>query len=211
MLIDKFKRKAKEATTVNAVLLTVALASTASTVFLSAKIASQHERIVLTPPHVHERMEVAWNSASAEYYKSFGLYVAGLVGNITPKNVDFITDVLSGFLHSSIYADVRTKLKAMSEDPVFRDSGAYSYFMPEQIIYEPDTSKVFVVGNVMLGTAARQPRPEAIVYELMIRMENGRPIVYGLQSYPGNEPRTVEWKKNHPEFNAQQVNQGTAR
>lgn len=211
MLIDKFKRKVREATTINGVLLAIAVASTASTVLLAMKVYSEHERVVLTPPHVTERMEISWDSANAEYYKAFGLYVAGLIGNITPKNADFIVDILSSFIHSSIYADVRTKLKAITEDPVFRDSGAYSYFIPDQILYEPDTKKVFVIGNVMLGTAARQPRPEAIVYEFQIRIENGRPIVFGLQSYPGNEAHTVEWKKNHPEFEAQQTKQGSAR
>lgn len=211
MLLDKFKRKARETTTINGVLLAIALASTASTTFLAMKVSSDHERVVITPPHITERMEITWDSANAEYYKAFGLYVAGLIGNITPKNADFIVETLSSFIHSSIYADVRTKLKAMTEDPAFRDSGAYSYFIPDQILYEPDTRKVFVGGNVMLGTAARQPRPEAIVYEFQIRIENGRPVVFGLQSYPGNEARTVEWKKNHPDFEAQQVKQGSDR
>jgi conjugal transfer pilus assembly protein TraE len=198
MLFEKFKRKAKEATTVNGVLLIATVLSSAALFMLSTKVASMHERVVVTPPHITERMEVGWDSANQEYYKSFGLYLSGLVGNITPKNADFIIEALSSFLDPTIYSEVRSKLRAMTNDPVFLDSGTYSYFSPNSVVYEPEKNRVFIIGDLMMGSSARQPRAQSVVYEFVITIKDGRPFVRSVNNYAGSEAKTEAWKATHP-------------
>lgn len=200
MLLDKFKRKAKEVTLVNGAFLGIAVMSVAANMALSVKIMDMHERLVISPPYVNEKMEIAWDSANQEYVKSFGLYLSGVIGNITPKNADFIIETLSYFLDPSIYSEARIKLKSMTSDPVFNDSGVFSYYLPNGIVYEPETKKVFVLGDLVMGSAARAPKPTPMVYEFKIVISKGRPLVKSIDNYSGTEARTAQWKLNHPEF-----------
>lgn len=200
MLIDKFKRKAKEVTLVNGAFLAISVMSSAAALALAIKVMDMHERVVIAPPHIAEKMEIAWDSANQEYLKGFGLYLAGLLGNITPKNADFVVESISYFFDPAIYSEARTKLKAMTNDPVFNDSGVFSYFLPNGIVYEPETNKVFVLGDLVMGSAARAPKPSPIVYEFQITISKGRPLVRSINNYSGTEARTQQWKLNHPEF-----------
>lgn len=163
---------------------------------------SNHERIVLTPPHMDKKMEVAWNAASGEYMKSWGLYVATLIGNITPKNVNLVADAMGGFLDPSIYPQVRAQIKSLAEDPVFQRANAINYFAPEQAVYEVDSEKrqkVFVVGQLVtssfegLQQGARGGDFKWVVYEMSLLMRDGRPVITEFTSYPGNQPHTQKW------------------
>ena len=49
-------------------------------VWALATISGERERIVLVPPMLDAKAEVAWNSANKEYIKGFGMYIATLVG-----------------------------------------------------------------------------------------------------------------------------------
>ena len=156
------------------------------------------ERVVLVPPQLDTRVTVGMSTASSEYLKSFGLYIATLTGNITPYNVEFLTDILSRHLDSRIYTAVRTRLQAVAADPVFRSSGGASWFEARRLDYEKETSRVFVVGQLnTLSAGKSSPDAAPVVYDLKIEMRNGRPLVTGLDSYEGSEPHTLRWQASH--------------
>ena len=164
------------------------------------KIFSMKERVVLVPPYLNEQVSVGWNSASEAYYKSFGLYFATLVGNITPSNVDFVTDILSTFLAPEIYTSIKPKLIALSKDAIFRESGGTSVFSSSSISYEPETSKVFVAGTMTMASYAKsQPELKNVIYEIAIHIKDGRPMISYLDSYEGGQPRTLKWLAANPE------------
>lgn len=161
---------------------------------------STKERVTLVPPYLNEQVSVGWNSASESYYKSFGLYFATLVGNITPSNVDFIIEILSTFLDPEIYTSVKPKLIALSKDPIFRESGGASVFSPGHITYEPETSKVFVSGIMTMTSYAKsQPELKNVVYETAIHIKDGKPRINHLDSYEGTQPHTLKWMASNPE------------
>lgn len=160
-------------------------------------LLNQHERVVLTPPHLDTAVQVGWNSASAEYLKSYGLYFALLTANVTPKNVSFVIDVLSGALSSRIYPEVRKKLLALSEDPIFRTQGASVRFDPTKVTYEAETNKVFVAGDMATQNAVGRNESRPMVYELVILMKDGKPVIDGLNSYEGSDPHTLRWLETH--------------
>jgi conjugal transfer pilus assembly protein TraE len=162
---------------------------------------SVKEVIRLVPPYLNEPVSVGWNSASENYYKSFGLYFATLVGNITPSNVDFVTDILSTYLEPEIYTQIRPKLIALSQDAIFRESGGASVFAPGHITYEPETSKVFVPGVMTMSSYAKsQPEVKNIIYEIAIHIKDGLPKISYLNSYEGTQPRTLKWMAANPEL-----------
>lgn len=163
------------------------------------KLVNQHERVILTPPHLDKAVAVEWNSADADYLKSFGTYFALLTGNVTPKNVTFVADSLAGYVDSAIYPQVRKSILALAEDPAFVRSGTAIRFDATHVVYEPASSKVFVAGEMTALDAVGRREATARVYELKVTMREGRPYVLAMTNYPGTEPRTLEWLQNHPD------------
>ena len=164
-------------------------------------VLSERERVTLVPPYLNERVTVGWNSASEGYYKSWGLYFAVLIGNITPSNVDFIINILSTFLDEKIYTSIKPKLIALSQDPIFRESGGASVFAPGHITFEPETSKVFIPGTMTMTSYAKaQPELKNVVYEFAIYIKDGVPKISYLDSYEGVQPRTLKWMAANPEL-----------
>jgi conjugal transfer pilus assembly protein TraE len=152
------------------------------------------ERVVLVPPQLDTRVSLDMSTASSEYLKSFGLYIATLAGNITPYNIEFITDILSRHLDSRVYTAVRTRLRAVADDPLFRSSGGASWFEAKRLDFEKETSRVFVVGQLNTLSAGKSSADVApVVYDLKIEMRDGRPLVTALNSYEGSEPHTLKW------------------
>lgn len=178
---------------VAALMLVSNLALAVALLMAVAALSSARERVVLVPPHLEKRASVGWNSADAEYLKGFGAYFAMLTANVTPKSAVFVADTLSSAVAPAIYPEVRRQVLVLARDPVFRKSGATVRFDPIQIEYEAATNKVFVVGEVTTNDATGHVRRAPTVYEMEIRMDNGRPLVTAMNSYAGNEPRTLQW------------------
>ncbi|RMD68835.1 MAG: sex pilus assembly protein [Gammaproteobacteria bacterium] len=155
---------------------------------------TRHERLVLVPPHLQDKAKVAYDAASAEYFKAWGLFVATLIGNITPENVDFVADAVSPLFSSRIYPAVRTQILSLAKDPVFGKAAAVNYFAPRQVVYEPATSRVFVVGDMVVSTFEKVGEIEHVVYEMKFSMQAGLPVIEAFDSYPGTQPHTLKWQ-----------------
>jgi conjugal transfer pilus assembly protein TraE len=177
----------------NAILLVANAALAVGLAAAAVVEVTRHERVVLVPPGLDERAQVAWKAASAEYFKAWGLYVATLVGNVTPNNVSFVADSLSPLFSPRIYASVRTQILALAKDPVFGRATAVNYFSPTQAIYEPATGKVFIVGTIVTSTFEKTGETRHVVYEMKWRMQAGLPLVVEFTSYEGSQPKTLKW------------------
>lgn len=186
----------------NTVLLFSNIALSVALVVVGFLAFGQRERVVLIPPHIDKKMEISWSAANADYLKSWGLYVATLIGNITPKNINLVADALGAFLDPSIYPSVRAQVKSLADDPIFQRANAINYFAPEQVVYEIDTNKnqkVFVVGQLVTssfeGPNAGKSGGEfkSVIYEMSVAMRDGRPVIIDFTSYPGTQPRTQKW------------------
>jgi conjugal transfer pilus assembly protein TraE len=181
----------------NVFLLTSNILLTAAVGVLILDKVSQHERIVLTPPYIDKPMTVAWQSADGEYLKSFGLYFVTLTANVTPKNVRFVSDQLSSIVSAAIYPAVQKKLLALASDPAFLNTGASVRFEPSRVQFEPETSKVFVSGEMTTQSAASKAEVLVLTYELVVKMRDGRPVVEAIDSYDGDTARTRAWTQMH--------------
>lgn len=192
-----FFAKQKMATEINRIFLFVIVALSIACLTLAFGLLSQKERIVIVPP-LKTTATVGWNDASKDYMESYGLYIVTLVGNITPKNVAFVTDVLSKSTDAGVYPAIRQKLMALAEDPVFRTSNAVSFFSPEKVLWEKETDKVFVTGQMTLSSSSAQTKTIPVVYEVTVVIDGGLPLIKNIDSYEGHEMRTLRWKADHP-------------
>lgn len=175
--------------------LLVANIALAMTTTITAYIAmGNRERVVLVPPHLDTKVELTMNSATAEYQKSYGLYLANLLGNVTPDNLEFTSRVLSRHLSPEVYTQVRRQLKLAGNDPNFRNSGAASWFRASRLDYEASTQRVFVLGSLNTVAAGKmQPAQTKVVYEMKVEIQDGLPIVTAFDSYEDDEPHTTAW------------------
>lgn len=173
---------------------------------LTVKSLSDRERVVLIPPHLSERAEVAWNKANDQYYEGFGMYVASMIGNITPRTAEFIAEQLAFIVSPDIYQSMRAQILAIANDPLFQKGDQFNYFSPEVVFYEPETNKVYVSGVVTtsaftktIETLGKIAENKDITYELKMDIVNGRPIVVAFDSYYGKNPHTEQWKAKNPD------------
>jgi conjugal transfer pilus assembly protein TraE len=168
-------------------------------------LTGQRERIVLVPPMLDQKLEVAWKSANQAYVKSFALYVATLVGNMQPKSSTVVLDSVSAFMDPEIYTDFRRQMMALIEDPVFKSSGSVISFQPSSIQYEAETNRVFVPGSLITSTTGTQKYQKQVTYEMAISIREGRPWVTHFLSYEGTVPRTVQWHVSHSTKNGTEI------
>ena len=168
-------------------------------------ISGERERIVLVPPTLDQKAEIAWKSANKEYVKSFGLYIATLVGNMQPKSSTIVLDAVSAFMDADIYTEFRRQIMTLIEDPVFKSSGSVISFQPNSIQYEAETNRVFVTGSLITATSGTQKYQKQVTYEMGISIREGRPWVSHFLSYEGTIPRTVQWHVNHSSRNGGEI------
>lgn len=216
MLNSNLFRRWNELNKIVAILLISNVVLAVGFTIAAAKNATSHERVVLVPPNMTESAEVAWRNASGEYFKSWGLYVATMIGNITPSTVDFTVDSLSNLFAAEIYTSLREKLLAIAQDENLKRAGTVNYFSPVQAIYEPATAKTFIAGNLIIKYRNRMDT-QPVVYEMQIEMLAGLPLIRNFSSYPGTDAHTLKWKNanradaKEAELKEQQVIEAVSR
>lgn len=167
-------------------------------IILVISVTGKHERIVLVPPQLTAEAEIGWHDADQEYRKSIALYLATMVGNITPKTIDFTIEAISPYFAEKLYPRLRTKLLALKNDPQFINSPVATYFSPERIMYEQATDRIFVLGNLIsMGVKRKNVIP--VTYEVIVEIKNGRPYVTYCESYKERNPHTIKWIQSQPE------------
>jgi conjugal transfer pilus assembly protein TraE len=145
---------------------------------------------VIVPPTLNEKAEISQRAASVGYKKSWGLYVAELLGNITPSNVEFVVESLSSMMTGDTYEKFRTTA-ALQVEKIKRDGMSVS-FEPRSVQYERITDKVFVTGNSVVDAAGvKAPQTFTRVFEVMIDINNGVPTISYIDTYQG-QPKTRE-------------------
>lgn len=202
MKMENMKKSYDEITSTNKLLLL-------SVVFLSIAVsllvmyqATRHTRIVMVPPYIDKRLEVSWNSANQAYYKSMGLQIANMIGNVTPQTIRFVTDSLALYMSKDVYAQVKPQLSTYAEDESFKRGTTFSYFTPQSVRYEDKVDKVFVTGHLVTTPMVVNPGQnravsKIVTYEMAFIMNNGRPIVTAFDSYEGNRIHSQEWLRKN--------------
>jgi conjugal transfer pilus assembly protein TraE len=163
---------------------------------ISALAALRTERaVVLVPPSLAGEVEITRSQASSALKESWGLYLAELLGNVTPANADFIRDALGPLLSADIY---RSVMDALSEqiNALKMDRVALS-FKPRQVFYEKATDTVFVTGELASQGPHARPDQRTRTYEFRIGIHNYRPRLDAIDVY-AEEPRTLERLKAQP-------------
>lgn len=151
---------------------------------------SQAERtIVFAPSLADEETFVTKSQASITYWENFSMMTSTLLGNLQPGNVDFVISRLRELVAPEAYRAVMDM--ATKEFDEIQKQSLSLHFEPMRIIYDQPLDTYFVHGRQHVILPSGRPRTQELTYEMRWRLENYRPRLIHVDTYPG-EPRTTE-------------------
>lgn len=176
-------------------LVVVVIALVALNIFFGIALLRARTQTILVPPNLTEQVRIGYGVADAGYYKAWGLYVAEMIGNLTPGNADFVAKALGRLFAAEDYAKVHAAV--LSQGEMMRQNGVVSFFRADAVIWEPQTGRVFVTGE------RREASPtgvatsvETITYQMHVSMQAGQPVLDQFSVY-GGAAHTLEWEQTN--------------
>ena len=120
-----------------------------SNLLLAVAAFSRNTVVAIQPPTLSEPAEVSRNQATQPYLESWGLYLAELMGNVTPGNVSFIRVAIEPLLSPAVYQQVVDALEIQARQ--IREDRVTLKFQPRQVEYEYETGHVCVTGYSLVS------------------------------------------------------------
>jgi conjugal transfer pilus assembly protein TraE len=145
--------------------------------------------VVIVPPTLDERAEISASRATESFKKSYALFIAVLLGNVTPSTVNATVESMGLYLDPSIYNGIRQALSDSAE--AIRSDGLSTTFSIRQIKYEHPTGKVFVTGESRTQSSLGRTEKGERTYEMIVGIRNYSPVITHFDVYSG-PPRTIE-------------------
>ncbi len=150
---------------------------------LAAHAMMQRPIVTVMPPNTGG-VTVTASGGDQRFSEAWGLYLAELIGNITPGNIEFVVKSIEPMLSPAIYQETVVALRAqaakISEDRVAMR------FEPRQVSYEVSTGKVFVSGDSYLSAAGGDEKRTKRTYEVVVSSFNYMPRIDHIETYAGN-------------------------
>lgn len=161
--------------------------------------------VILIPPELSEKSEVSKNKASEGYKKSWAMYTATLIGNITPENADFVLDSFGGMVTGEIRQVVSEHIA--QELDTLKQEKVSSSFEIVRVTYEPESDKVFVTGRNRMTGAGGKSTPTEQTFEFKIDVKQYSPIITQMASYEGQPRLTSVLQKEEAKKKADEERQ----
>lgn len=152
-------------------------------------IMSRDQIVVFPPPIWQSELNVGQGQANDEYLKTFALAIANFLGNITPANVDFVKTNVGRFFDPDVYSVIRETIDSQAN--AIKADGLSISFSPRQVVYEPQTQKVFVTGFTKTEGRGGQSESVQRTYEFRFSIVNYIPQVISFNIYRG-APATAD-------------------
>lgn len=204
MRIKAFGHSWRDSENAKTVFMLISVLLLVVVILQQVKINSQHERLVIVPPQMTKEARIAWDSSNANYVSDFSLYLATQISSITPKNVDYIIGAMEAYFHPQVWQSMKPQLLAIRDNPNYLGlSNPINQFTPTGgVIFEPETGKTFVVGELRSSSYGKQGGLETLgtldmTYEMKLSINNGLPKVMEWYAYPG-PPLTQEFRAKRP-------------
>lgn len=186
----------------------VALASSCGCVVLSVTVlvqswglANKRERIILAPPTIDQVYQIQYDSANTAYYESFAVVLSGIIGQTTPQNIDNTIKTLNQFFAPALHRQIAESLRSLvSKLPA---KNFTSSFIARSSSYEQQTGKLFIQGNLTSALTGANVQSKPVIYEFIIQMQSGKPIVTHFNSYEGSQPHTLSYLRNKQQAEAE--------
>ncbi len=156
----------------------------------SCSNATKQEPIAIVPPTMTEKGWVSRTESSSSYSEAWVLYIAMMLGNVTPSNATIIKDALGPLLHPEIYQDVMKVL----DDQIFliRQDRVSLNFEPEKVLRDStNENRFYVTGRSVSEGPSGEKTRTVRTYEIDFSITNYKPRIDWLATNSGS-PRTPD-------------------
>ncbi|MEM1298229.1 MAG: TraE/TraK family type IV conjugative transfer system protein [Pseudomonadota bacterium] len=166
-----------------AMMTAMALVLTLSVAVLAMQLIAKERTVVLVPPHLTSEMEVARHGVTEDYLRTWGLFIAHTIGNVTPGTVETARTVLEPMLAPAIYRGVIERMEAEIEK-ITRDRVVLR-FEPKRVGVDVKAGRVWVEGHTEVDTIGEGSGRGLKTYVFLLENQGYAPLITGLQTYEG--------------------------
>ncbi len=167
----------------NRALRAIVLGLAASNLILVMMVAFRSEIVTINPPDPKGVIAYERSKASEDALTSWGLYVATLLGNVSPKNAQFVSNsvgqILAPDLYQAVMTQIATQVKAIEADQLTLS------FTPSEIKFDGNRDAVYVVGWLSTQDAHGTTNRVQRTYEMWWKVVDYQPRLVGLNAYLG--------------------------
>lgn len=162
-----------------------------SNVILAMIAFGRNETVVMIPPGINEQVAIGASEGTPGIKEVWATQVAMLMGNATPRNVEYIGSQLGKLLAPGVFNSVQESLAAQSKR--IADENLTVQFTPNQVFHLPAEDIVVVSGEYSLRGMRGAEQRMVRTYEIGIRIRNYMVRVESLNVYEG--PWSADRKK----------------
>jgi conjugal transfer pilus assembly protein TraE len=171
---------------------------------LGVAVLSRKEVVVLVPPLLKEQAKVSLKKADQKYQETWALYFALLLGNVTPRNIEFVAAEIEKYLAPAIYQDLMKSIYEQAKD--IQEANLSTTFEPRELVYDDKTGHVLVKGQMVMRGTFGKPQNLSKTFEFGIAVQNYYPQIISLDAYdkkpkeekPDAKPQSKEPENQEP-------------
>jgi conjugal transfer pilus assembly protein TraE len=145
-------------------------------------LSSKNTEVVVMPPNYYEPVIISDGYANQSYAAGHAVGIALLIGNVSPKNIDFVTNTLQIKLSPALQVSLSNTLD--TEAKLIKRRRARQIFEVEDVMFRNADGIVWVWGTKETTISANTIR-EPFTYEFRIVPNHGEPKVTHFDAYPG--------------------------
>lgn len=186
MRFPKFKEQWARTQLKNIRLEMVVVIQATVILILLGGLFSRNTVVVVSPPSLTAKAEIGKDSGNKDYLQQMALVFAELVGNLTPKNGQFVLQTILSYCDAAIYKSVQAQL--LDAITAVEKSASTRSFFPESIIHEEGVW--YVTGNSQHRDDVSSISTQRVTVELQLDVHNYRVRIRHISMYDGGpKPR----------------------
>lgn len=160
-------------------------------VVLLLVLMGKSHTVVMVPPGLNDQAEIGATRANDEARRAWGLYYATLIGNVTPGNVQLLSNQLAPTLTPALYHRVTQALESQIRQ--VQTEQITTRFQPKQTYVSAKTGHVYVVGDLITEGVRGNNDRETRTYEFGFVVSNYQVLLDAMDIHKGEvTPRQEE-------------------
>lgn len=155
-------------------------------IFVLAYMAmDKKQTVIIEPVTLTDQAWVQESASSQNFKEAWALFFSDMLGNVSPKSIDFVVAKMGRFLGPRIYQPTMDMMYKQVE-AIKQDRVTYR-FSVDEVFSEEASGKTFVVGQTYTSGAATEKESMGTMqtFEFKIKIVNYAPVIESLNTYEG--------------------------
>lgn len=140
------------------------------------------DRTIVTPPTIEKSFWVTASTAAPAYVEQMTLWIASLILDVTPENIDYKATLLLQYAHPDAHG--KLKERQVLESQRLKRDNAVTYFVLQTIRSHPEKMAALVSGRLHTLINGNHVADQDKNYLVRFRMDGGRAHLVAFQEAP---------------------------